>query len=173
MRRQQCMAQMVSFVVITVCVLVVPALAADCPELVGRWPYGPSWAVAVSGNHVYFGSGTALVVAELSDASTPQVVGDVALPDPLSRIAVSDGFAYGADWRGGFRVIDVRTPSAPAEVAFLDAPGQVARDVAVSSGCAYIADDTAGRSRSGPSPAGATSPRGDAAVPGFQPRVVY
>ena len=54
--------------------LATPALAQDCPELVGRWPYGAAIAVAVSGNHVYFGDGTALMVADVSDPAAPAVV---------------------------------------------------------------------------------------------------
>jgi len=43
--------------VLAACVLAfiaVVAAAQDCPELVGRGPYGPAYAVAVSGDHVYF-----------------------------------------------------------------------------------------------------------------------
>ncbi|MBS1241887.1 MAG: Laminin sub domain 2, partial [Gemmatimonadetes bacterium] len=113
-------------------------LPASCPELVGRWPYGSTWAVAISGGYAYYGNGTALMVAEVFDPAAPQVVGEVVLPDPPQVIAASAGYAYVADWRGGLRVIDVRIPSAPAEVAFLDTPGQVARDVAVSGSYAYV-----------------------------------
>ena len=42
--------------------------AADCPELLGKWGYGPVIAVAVSGNYAYFGSGTMLLVADLANA---------------------------------------------------------------------------------------------------------
>ena len=60
-----------------------PALAQDCPELVGRWPYGLAYAVAVSGSHAFFGSGTVLVVADVSNAAAPLAVGEVVLPNVL------------------------------------------------------------------------------------------
>jgi hypothetical protein len=49
-----------------------PVAAQDCPELVGRWPYGPSYAVAASGDYAYFGSGTVLMVADVSNPSAPR-----------------------------------------------------------------------------------------------------
>ncbi len=121
MNRQQCVAHVVALVVMGVSVLAVPALA-DCPELVGRWPFGATHAVAVSGDHAYFGSGTALMVADVSDPSAPVVVGQVGLPDQVGDVAVSGGYAYVADGQWGLRVIDVRTPSAPVEVGSIYAP---------------------------------------------------
>jgi len=47
------------------------AFAQDCPELMGRWPYGPAWAVARSGDHAYFGSGPTLLIADVSAPGTP------------------------------------------------------------------------------------------------------
>jgi len=120
------------------CTLAISALAADCPELTGRWPYGSTWAVAVSGGHAFYSNGTALMVADVSDPAAPQAVGETVVPDQPQVIAVSAGYAYVADWRGGLRVIDVSNPAAPLEVAFLDTPGQVARDVAVSGSYAYV-----------------------------------
>ena len=141
MRRQRNVARVVPVVVIGACLLAMPALAQDCPELVGQWPYGEVWAAAVSGDYAYFGSGGALMVADVSEPSAPQVVGSVALPDILVEVAVSDGYAYVADWRAGLRIVDVQIPSAPVEVGpwGWGAPGHVARDVAVSGGYAYVA----------------------------------
>ena len=100
------------------------AFAQGCPELVGRWPYGPAiWAVAASGTHVYFESGSGMRVADISDPTSPQVVGEVALPDLVREIALSGSYAYVADFEAGLRVIDVSTPSAPVEVGFFDMPG--------------------------------------------------
>jgi hypothetical protein len=120
------------------CEFAIPALSGGCPELTGRWPYGSTWAVAVSGGHAYYSNGTALMVADVSDPAAPQAVGETVVPDQPQVIAVSAGYAYVADWRGGLRVIDVSDPAAPIEVAFLDTPGQVARDVAVSGSYAYV-----------------------------------
>jgi len=120
-----------------------PAFAQGCPELVGRWPFGPPYAVAISGDYVYFGSGTVLLIADVSAPASPQLVGEVLLPDFVGAVEVSGGFAYVADYDAGLRVIDVSTPAAPIEVGFVDTPGR-AFGVAVSGGFAYVADFTAG-----------------------------
>lgn len=119
------------------------ASADGCPELVGRWPYGPVYAVAVSGDYAYFGSGTVLQVVDVSSPAAPQAVGEVVLPGVVQSVAVSEGYAYVADEYASLRVIDVSTPSSPVEVGFYDTPGY-AYGVAVSGGYAYVADYYAG-----------------------------
>ena len=124
---------------IVVFVSAVAAPSADCLELVGRWPYGPAYAVAASGDYAYFGSGTALMVANISNPAAPQVVGDVTLPGVVYSVAVSGEYAYMATYDAGLRVIDVSIPSAPVEVGYVATPG-FARSVAVSGGYGYVAD---------------------------------
>lgn len=116
-----------------------PASAQDCPELVGRWPYGRPDAVGVFDEHAYFGSGMVLTVADVSDPARPQIVGEVVLPDSVSGVVVSGGFAYVANDEAGLRVIDISTPSLPAEVGFLETAGY-ARGIALYEGLAFVAD---------------------------------
>jgi len=143
MRRQLCLARVVSFVMVAVCAFAAPALAQDCPEMIGRWPYGPTWALDVLGDHAYFGSGKALMVADISDPAAPQVVGDILLPSFPLEFAVSGNYAYVADLDAGLRVIDISNPVAPVEVGFLDTPG-TAWGVAVSGNYAYVGGADAG-----------------------------
>ncbi len=78
-----------------------PIFAQDRPELVGRWPYGSAYAGTVSGNFAYFGSGTVLQIADISDPATPQVVGEVVLPGVPRGIAPADGYAFVVDSPAG------------------------------------------------------------------------
>ncbi len=142
-RRHAC--RLVALLGIGAGVIAAPALAQDCPELVGHWPYGPVGSVAVAGGHAYFTSGAGLRIADLSDPAAPQVVGGIALA-PTSfarRVSVSGAYAYVADSGAGLRVIDVSEPAAPAEVGFVDTPGG-AWGVAVAGGYAYVADTVSG-----------------------------
>ncbi|HQN95782.1 MAG TPA: hypothetical protein PLM61_05400 [Thermoanaerobaculales bacterium] len=141
MNRRQCVAQVLVLGVAGAVLLASPALAQDCPELAGQWPYGPAHAVAVSGNYAYFGSGAALLVADVSIPAALHVVGDVTLPGVVHGVAVSGSYAYVAGT--GLHVVDVSTPSAPVEVGSVDTPGW-AEGVAVAGGYAYVADDHAG-----------------------------
>jgi len=144
MKRQQGTAQVVALVAISMFVLALPALAQDCPELVGRLPYGAVRTVAVSGDFAYFAGGDTLMVADIvSDPSAPRVVGYVALPETANEIAVSGEYAYVAAGEAGLRVVNVSDPSAPVEVGFVNTPGE-AFEVAVAGGYAYVADGDAG-----------------------------
>jgi len=115
MRRLQSVARVVVCLVVNVNVLAMPALAQDCPELVGLWP-GFINAVAVSGDYAYLGASAQLLVTDVSVPAAPRPIGQVSLPDEVKRVAVSDGYAYVADGGGGLRVVDISTPSAPVEV---------------------------------------------------------
>jgi hypothetical protein len=115
------------------------AWAQDCPELEGRWPFGPSNAVEVSGNYAYYGSGAVLRVVDVSVITHPTVVAELELPDVIVDITVSGSYAYVADRSGGLRVVDVGTPSSPIEVAARATPGRAAT-VVVSGNLAYLAD---------------------------------
>ena len=126
-----------------ICTLAVPVFAVDCLELVGTWPFDPAHAIAASGDYAYFGSGSALLVADVSDPGAPNVVGQVVLPDSIGDIEVSGNHVYLAAWDAGLRVVDVSDPTNPVEVGFVDTPGR-ARDVAVSDGFAYVADTREG-----------------------------
>jgi hypothetical protein len=75
------------------CLSTAPARAQGCPELVGRSPYGPAYAVAVAGDDAYLGSGAALVVVDVSDPSSPLIVGEVALPDGVIQTRVGESNA--------------------------------------------------------------------------------
>ncbi|HPA80991.1 MAG TPA: hypothetical protein PLS95_09285 [Thermoanaerobaculales bacterium] len=143
MKTQQRLARSAALIVISVCTIAPPLPGQTCPEPVARWPYGPSFAVDASSRHAYFGSGTALLVADVGDPSSPQVVGRVTLPGFPQDVAVVGGFAFVAAEEAGLRVIDLGAPVAPREVAFLDTPGS-AIGVAVAGGYAYVADDDSG-----------------------------
>ncbi len=107
--------------------------------LVGRWGGGPCYAVAVSGNYVYFGSGGYLEIFDVSNPSNPVRLGRVVTPGIVIEIAISGSYAYVADgWEGGLRVIDVSNPTNPQEVGFYVTPGWVG-GVAVSGSYAYVA----------------------------------
>ncbi|HOC41751.1 MAG TPA: hypothetical protein PKJ99_01935 [Thermoanaerobaculales bacterium] len=123
-------------------VAVAPVAAQGCPELIGRWPYGPTAAVAASADLAYLGSGSTLQIADVSDPSTPRVVGDVELPWLVLGISASGGYVYVAAG-DGLRVIDARVPAAPVQVGFIATQG-LAIDVAVAGNFAYLADGSAG-----------------------------
>ncbi|RLC21872.1 MAG: hypothetical protein DRI57_01285 [Deltaproteobacteria bacterium] len=67
------------------------------------------------------------------------LIGFVDTPGNAEAVAVSEGYAYVADWDKGLQVINICNPLAPQSVGTLDTPGY-ATDVKVIEGYAYLAD---------------------------------
>ncbi len=109
-------------------------------ELVGQVG-GLTSAVAVEGNLAYVGVGQQLLVVDVSDPTTPTVIGRILIPAPVWDIALANGLAYVANGYGGLRVVDISDPAAPQEVGFYSSSWS-ALGVAVSGHYAYIAADT-------------------------------
>jgi hypothetical protein len=121
-----------------------PAVAQDCPELVGTLP-GNYWrAIAVSGDYAYLG-GDVFRVIDVSNPSAPVEVGFIDLPGAYWDVAVEGAYAYVGSFSSpfGLGVIDVTWPTAPAEVGFVPTPDS-ALGVAVSQGFAYVANGMGG-----------------------------
>ncbi|MEX1309107.1 MAG: hypothetical protein AB1Z65_01685, partial [Candidatus Sulfomarinibacteraceae bacterium] len=81
--------------VIVLCVP--PAAAQTCPELLGRWPYGPAYEVAVAGSTAYVGSGPTLMVVDVSTPASPQLLGELTLPENVTGVAVVGNLALVVD----------------------------------------------------------------------------
>ena len=108
-------------------------------RLVGRWPYGPAYAVVIQGRYAYLGSGGVVFVLDISDPSSPRRLGGCATPGIVEGLFVSGDYLYVADRKAGLRVIDISDPYSPREVGAYDTPGR-AWDVHVSGSYAYVAD---------------------------------
>ena len=121
-------------------VLAMPALAQDCPELVGSLPGDNYRAIAASGDYAYVGTDIFRVI-DVSNPSTPVEVGFTDLPGTALDIAVEGNYAYvGVVSNTGLGVIDVTWPTAPVEVGFVPTPDRPS-GVAVSDGYAYVANE--------------------------------
>jgi hypothetical protein len=105
--------------------------------LMGRWIGGPCTAVAVEGTRAYFGNGPYLMIAEVSDPSSPAELGRILLPG-VRDITVSGNLAYVAAGAGGLRIVDVSDPANPNEVGFFESAVS-ASDVAINGNYAYVA----------------------------------
>ncbi|GAB4341651.1 MAG: hypothetical protein Kow0037_28440 [Calditrichia bacterium] len=112
-------------------------------DLIGRWPNGPCYAVFIAGNYAYIGNGGAMDILDISNPSSPALVGQIVLPSVVQGIYVNGGYAYVADDDYGLRIIDVSNPTIPQEVGYYDTP-IVAQGVYVNCGYAYVADRYSG-----------------------------
>ena len=79
------------------------------------------------------------VVADVTDAASPSLIGRVPAPGRISRVHALGGFAYGVDAvQHRLWVIDVSSPSRPVEAAVVDELDLV-YDVQAVGDRAYVA----------------------------------
>ncbi len=97
----------------------------------------PVQAVAASGTTAYLGSGSTFVVLDISNPTSPAVLGSLRFVEGISAVAVSGGFAFVADG-AGVHVVSVTDPSHPVEVATI---AGMALDAALSGTRLYVAGD--------------------------------
>ena len=138
------MPQSQALAVVVAIWLSIAAFAQDCPELVGRWPYGTAASIAVVDGYGLVGGGDTIFVVDLSAPETPRFMAHTVLqgnPDHLisaTDMAVSGSFAYVAAIGGGLRVFDVTDPAAVTQVASLPTWPDQALAVAVAGSSAYL-----------------------------------
>lgn len=125
------------------CFFAPSGFSQECLELVGRWPYGPASAVAVSGEYAYFASGPSLMVADISDPASPQVVGEVEIGLRIIDMAVDESHAYLLSDARRLTVVDVSVPEAPVKVGFHEISHD-GRHLKVANGYAYVTMGDAG-----------------------------
>lgn len=106
---------------------------------IGAWAHGLSFGACLQGNHVYFGDGGYLEIAEIGAMEFTEVKGKVLLPEPLLDVAVEGGIAVVADGLSGIRLVDVKDPRHPLEVGALGTTGK-SKGVFVKEHSAFVAD---------------------------------
>ncbi len=123
-----------------------PVGADDCLEPAGRWPdpFGPATAVAVSDNIAYYGLDRMLVVADVSDPTSPIELGVVEIPERAQDIAVLEEVVYVATYSNGIRIIDASDPSTPVEVGEYIPPHGRVYGIDVEGRYVYLAADLDG-----------------------------
>ena len=88
-------------------------------QLVGQIG-GETRAVAVQGTYAYIGVGPRLVILNISNPSSPSVVGQSSvLPGMVQDVAVAGSYAYVVDESSGLRIINVSNPAAAVGGRFL------------------------------------------------------
>jgi len=124
-----------------------PTIVGSVETPDGYWAYD----VAVAGDYAYLAisdadypyEGSSLLVIDISDPTSPSIVGTVNTPNDCFAVAVAGSYAYVADGESGLQVIDISNPTVPVIVGSVNTPGS-AREVAVAGSYAYVADGWSG-----------------------------
>jgi len=98
-------------------------------------------AVEVVGNVAYIGDGASLTILNVSNPSSPILIGRIILRDEVKSVFVSGGLAYVADF--SLEIVDVTDPSHPRLLSTFNT-SDAAYDVYVANNLAYIADRYSG-----------------------------
>jgi len=123
--------------------------AQDCLDYSDYWheigsaDTGWSHALTVVEDVGYVGSGSELMVIDLTDESAPEIVYSLDLSWLINDIVVESDLAYVAIAASGLLILDVSDPFQPVPVGHVPNPGQ-ALGVAVADGYAYVADHNEG-----------------------------
>ncbi|MGE5352176.1 MAG: T9SS type A sorting domain-containing protein [Acidobacteriota bacterium] len=84
----------------------------DGLKLAGRWPDGPSRAVAVEGNYAYINNGSALEILDITNPGSFNSVGKLDLDDYIYCIRVTDRYAY-VGGMSGLYIVDISDKAKP------------------------------------------------------------
>jgi len=113
---------------------------------------GATEAVFVQGQYAYISEGPRLAILDISNSSSPLLLGKTAPMNGLVRdIVVVDSIAYvvvsmqpyGDNGEGSLHIINISNPAAPVEISSFDTHGNALR-VFIANGMAYVADGNGG-----------------------------
>ncbi len=101
-------------------------------------------AVHLADNRTYLGEGPRLTVLDVTDATTPTVLGkSKPMPNIVEDVMAVGNTVYVADGESGLFLFDVTNPAAPAQLGVYDTPGS-AQSVFVTGTVAYVANGSSG-----------------------------
>jgi len=158
--------------VVAILVVCSPTALAQCeiqfPPIVGslNLPSDGARDVTISGSYAYVASlQPDIQIVDISNPSSPVMVGSLSISGGGLAIAVSGSYAYlasfssGGDWNGGLKVVDISNPSSPNLVGslnyYIENPEEPdpaywryspisATDIAVSGSIAYVTAQSSG-----------------------------
>jgi hypothetical protein len=108
---------------------------------------GITWSFTTRNNYAYVADGgNGLLIVDVTEPSTPIIVGHLNTEGSAWEVYVSGNYAYVADGGNGLIIVDVTEPSTPIIVGHLDTEGldAFAREVYISGNYAYVADGANG-----------------------------
>lgn len=103
-----------------------------CTAFVDQWPFGPTRALSVDGSTAFVSSGAALLAVDLTTPASPEVVGTVAVGDPIWGVQVAGNLAILVDVSEDVFFVDVSDPTAMELVGTYTTTGSLEQPGAVA-----------------------------------------
>ena len=122
-----------------------PAVSAQNLQYVGETQTSGSMTeIQIAGNYIY-AANYGLQVFDVSDPSSPFLVGDYDSLNYCPGIFVQDNYAYVSAGLAGLQILNVQDPERPYFESYYNPPGvDIDYDVYVKGSYAYLADDGGG-----------------------------
>lgn len=99
-------------------------------------------SIEISGGYAYITAyQSGLLVADISEPSSPSIVGSCPTSDYSNDVAVAGSYAYVSDWNNGLKIIDIADPAHPTQVGQYTISGYCYA-VAVLDHYAYLTDNS-------------------------------
>lgn len=105
-------------------------------SLLGRWAWGPCYAVDTKDNYAYIGNGCTFQILDISYPINPQITGEYITPSIVVDIHIRDQYAYVTN-PGRFMVFDISDVYNPAKIGEVYLGGG-ADQFALSDSFAYV-----------------------------------
>ncbi|MDI6767728.1 MAG: T9SS type A sorting domain-containing protein [Bacteroidota bacterium] len=103
--------------------------------LVGEWPWGPCYAVAVRDSYALIGNGKLIQIMDISDPSNPTVAAEYNTGGLVRDIKLRDTLAFVCT-RGGLQILNISNLFSPQEISFISLIA--AREVVPTDSFAYV-----------------------------------
>lgn len=89
--------------------------------VLGRWPWGPCYAVNTLGNLAYIGNGPTLMILDISEPASPEIVGEYLTNGLVVDIEIKETLAYLLT--GKLEIFDLQDPLNPAKLGEISLSG--------------------------------------------------
>ena len=103
--------------------------------VLGRWTWGPCYAIDARGNYAYISNGRTFQVLDISNPSTPRIIGEYLIDADFVDIHIRDSLAFVAS-APGLLILNISRPDALIKVGEAVIPGAI-RAVVIDS-FAYV-----------------------------------
>lgn len=111
-------------------------------RLVGRWPFGPGFEVYgdTSNNILCFGSGSGVLVFDITDPSNPIKLSQICVNGLIMQIFIRDSLLFVSSYGNGVEIYNIADPINSVKVSQINVP---ARDFCLKDTFAYcVAEDS-------------------------------
>jgi hypothetical protein len=109
---------------------------------VGRWPFGPGFEVYgnASSNILCFGSGSGVLVFDITDPSNPVKLSQICVNGLIMQVYLRDTLLFVSSYGNGVEIFNLADPVNPVKFSQIDVP---ARDFCLKDTIAYcVAEDS-------------------------------